>query len=64
MVLFALLYFGAVVGLAILAARIADWQSRTGRRRRRRTAPARSKTHRTASLKGGVHVLFLWLCLR
>ena len=47
MLLFALLYCSAVVGIGVLARRVADWRSRSAGRRR--PARPRSRVKRTGS---------------
>jgi len=47
MLLFALLYCSAVVGIGVLAGRVADWRSRSAGRRR--PARPRSRVKRTGS---------------
>ena len=56
MLLFALLYCSAVVGIGVLAGRVADWRSRSaGRRRpaRPRSQVKRTGSRRAASDRGG-----------
>ena len=52
MLLFALLYCSAVVGIGVLAGRVADWRSRSAGRRR--PARPRSRVKRTGSRRAAV----------
>ena len=52
MLLFALLYCSAVVGIGVLAGRVADWRSRSAGRRR--PARPRSQVKRTGSRRAAV----------